>query len=128
MHLLLNRQRNTTNSTGGTLSVDGEISYFTCEDEYREVKVPGKTRIPEGTYKVLLRDEGGMTKRYAEKLAWHKGMLHLQDVEGFEWVYIHIGNTDDHTSGCILVGLGALWRDDCTVTHSEEAYKDFCNE
>jgi len=31
-------------------------------------------------------------------------MLHLQSVPSFEWVYLHIGNTDDDSLGCPLVG------------------------
>jgi hypothetical protein len=31
-------------------------------------------------------------------------MLWLQDVPGFEWILIHQGNTDEHTSGCLIVG------------------------
>jgi len=27
----------------------------------------------------------------------------LQDVPNFQYVYIHIGNDDDHTDGCLLV-------------------------
>ena len=34
----------------------------------------------------------------------HKGMLWLQDVPGFEYILIHTGNTDEHTSGCLIVG------------------------
>ena len=34
---------------------------------------------------------------------WHKGMLHVQDVPGFEYILIHTGNTDEHTMGCLLV-------------------------
>ena len=30
------------------------------------------------------------------------GMLWLQNVENFQWVYIHIGNDDDDTEGCPL--------------------------
>lgn len=77
----------------------------TLEDEMRLVKVKGETRIPSGRYEILLRNEGGMTKRYKERFPKiHKGMLWLQDVPNFEYVYIHTGNTDDHTEGCILVG------------------------
>ena len=94
----------------GRDSVLGHVDWngdhaFSLEDERREVKVKHETCIPPGVYDVKLRAEGGMTKRYAEKFPEvHKGMLHLQNVPGFEWVYIHIGNKDDHTSGCILVG------------------------
>tara|TARA_S200002703_G_C3621000_1_gene190712 strand:- start:128 stop:487 length:360 start_codon:yes stop_codon:yes gene_type:complete len=31
-------------------------------------------------------------------------MLHLQDVPGFTYILIHTGNTDEHTSGCLIVG------------------------
>ncbi len=31
-------------------------------------------------------------------------MLHIQDVPGFTYILIHTGNTDEHTSGCLIVG------------------------
>ena len=31
-------------------------------------------------------------------------MLHIQDVPGFEWILVHQGNTDLHTSGCLILG------------------------
>ena len=31
-------------------------------------------------------------------------MLWLQDVPGFEYILIHTGNSDEHTSGCLIVG------------------------
>ena len=31
-------------------------------------------------------------------------MLHVLDVPNFEYILIHIGNTDDDTAGCLLVG------------------------
>jgi hypothetical protein len=86
------------------------------------VKVPGETRIPAGTYQIKLRPEGGMNAKYAARFpADHRGMLWLQDVPGFEWVYIHIGNTDDDTLGCILVGDTA--NIEGTLARSEQAYR-----
>jgi hypothetical protein len=82
---------------------------FTVEDEHRDEKIAGETRIPAGVYPVTLRDKGGMTERYREKFSHlHRGMLWLRDVPNFEYVYIHIGNTDDNTSGCILVNNGVM--------------------
>jgi|TARA_R110002020_G_scaffold63487_1_gene169502 hypothetical protein len=95
-------------STLGILSENGadgrEFLAYTLEDEFREEKVSAETRIPEGTYDVKLRTTGGFHSRYTSKFGdWHKGMLHIQDVPGFEYILIHTGNTDEHTEGCLLV-------------------------
>lgn len=79
---------------------------FGLEDEYREVKVANETRIPAGRYRILLREEGGrVNPKYERRFgSMHKGMLWLQDVPNFTWVYIHCGNKEGHTSACLLVG------------------------
>ena len=78
---------------------------YTLEDEYREEKEMHETRIPAGTYNVTLRTEGGFHQRYVTKYGdMHKGMLWVRDVPGSEYILIHTGNTDEHTSGCLLVG------------------------
>ena len=98
-----------TDSTLGILSEMGdygrEFLCYTLEDEFREEKVSAETRIPEGTYDVKLRTIGGFNSRYLNKFGtdFHKGMLHVQNVEGFEYILIHTGNTDEHTMGCLLV-------------------------
>jgi hypothetical protein len=126
MRLRLYRNIQDAQATIGTLHVEGEPFCFTLEDEKREIKVADETRIPSGEYEIKIRNEGGMNKRYQEKfgILKHRGMLHLQDVPNFEWIYIHIGNTENHTSGCILVGFGSNimpfspWK----VTQSTDAY------
>ena len=78
---------------------------YTLEDEFREVKVSGETRIPAGTYELKIRTEGSLTKRYEARFPdFHEGMIWLQNVPNFKWIYIHCGNDDDDTDGCILVG------------------------
>lgn len=78
---------------------------YTLEDEQRALKVKGETRIPAGTYKIELRKEGGFHGRYDKKYPGiHRGMLHITDVPGFEYILIHTGNTDEHTAGCLIVG------------------------
>ena len=126
MRLELLRYAHSPDSSGGLLLADSKFFCYVCEDEKREVKVDGETRIPVGTYKIELRNEGGMTKRYAAKFpGLHRGMLWLKDVSGFEWVYIHIGNDDDDTQGCILVGYGAnRVGGENKVANSTTAYKD----
>ena len=78
---------------------------YTLEDEQRDVKVWGETRIPAGTYKLKLRSVGGFHTRYASKYGdFHKGMIWVQDVPGFEYILWHTGNTDEHTAGCLILG------------------------
>ena len=93
-------------ATNGMLFIDGVFECFTLEDQEQAVKVHSETAIPLGTYNVVLRQAGKFDTRYSAKYGntWHKGMLWIQDVPGFEWILIHTGNTDEHTAGCLLVG------------------------
>ena len=92
-------------ATNGLLFIDGVFECYTLEDQYQEVKVMHETCIPEGTYEIKLRTEGGHHNKYASRYGnMHKGMLWLQDVPNFKWILIHCGNTDEHTAGCLLVG------------------------
>ena len=60
---------------------------YTLEDERRDVKVYGETRVPAGTYSLSLRDEGGMTKRYAKKYGdMHEGMLCVHNAPNWKLV------------------------------------------
>ena len=109
-------------ATIGIMEVGGK-KVFTLEDEYRSLKKFGETRIKSGVYRVLLRSEGGMNERYMERFPHiHCGMLWLQNVEDFTHIYIHIGNEDDDTLGCILVGLGADLSSG-TIQRSTDAYR-----
>lgn len=113
-------------STLGILMTEqNEFKCFTLEDEYRKVKVADHTRIPAGTYEIKLRKDGGMNRKYATKYPYHKGMLWLQDVPDFSWIYIHVGNLHSHSSGCILVGDGATQNisGSGSVTKSVKAYE-----
>ena len=90
--------------TLGSMKVNGVLQAWTLEDEKRAVKVKGETRIPAGRYQIKLRKAGRIHENYASRFPWHQGVLWLQNVPNFQYIYIHIGNTDDHTEGCILVG------------------------
>lgn len=125
MKLTAIRYTGDKDSSGGLLFVDDKFFCYLCEDEQREIKVVGETRIPAGTYEIKLRDKGGMTKRYADRYYFHRGMLHLQAVPGFEYIYIHTGNSDDHTDGCLLVGYGTYrLKNETFVSRSRSAYTD----
>ena len=103
--LRFSSQKDSTNGILFDISDGRKFLAYTLEDERREDKVMHETRIPAGTYKIKLRTEGGFHGRYVKKYgSMHKGMLHVQDVPGFEYILIHTGNTDEHTSGCLLVG------------------------
>ena len=129
MELRLTRQKSRAESMRGHLSVleeGGGVVYEceTLEDEAREVKVAGETAIPAGTYTIKLRPLGesrldeGYERRYGD--VGYRGQLWLQDVPGFTYVYIHVGNTDDDTDGCILVGETG-YRD--AIGRSRAAYR-----
>jgi len=101
---------------------------YTVEDEYRSTKVKHETRIPEGTYKLTLRSEGGFHTRYLQKYGpeFHKGMIYVNNVPGFEYILWHTGNSDESTSGCLILGQNQesnLVKKDGWVGSSVSAYK-----
>tara|TARA_R110000850_G_scaffold61316_1_gene140111 strand:- start:79 stop:552 length:474 start_codon:yes stop_codon:yes gene_type:complete len=131
MELEVLRFSSQKDSTNGILfDVTGGKRQFLCytlEDEFREDKVAGETRVPSGTYKVTLRTVGGFHGRYDKKYGeMHKGMLWVRDVPNFEYILIHTGNTDEHTAGCLLLGdsqQANFGNSDGFVGSSTQAYK-----
>ena len=111
MLLELKRFHDDGDTTGGILFVDGVFNCFIVEDQEQTRKVWGEMRIPNGTFDVSLRAEGGFHSRYKAKFGQLEGMfcVHnapnwkiIQDGITFQYVLIHIGNTDDDTAGCLL--------------------------
>lgn len=124
MFLKLKRFSGADESTLGLIFVGGRFFCYSLEDQWNVPKIPGETRIPAGRYKILLRTDGGMNERYTDRFDFHKGMLWLQDVKDFTFIYIHTGNNDDHSEGCILTGDGQVQNitERGQVTSSVSAY------
>lgn len=105
MILTIKRLSRDDDSTIGAIAINGVYSGFTLEDEMRFDKVAGETRIPSGSFDLVFQDNiTPMTEKYRKKYAWFDKHLMIKDVPNFSTVYIHIGNTDDDTEGCILLG------------------------
>ena len=105
MELRLERLWPKAEYTVGRLYIDGELFCNTLEDKVADVnrngefdgaerKVPGKTAIPYGTYKIFY----GWSPRFGRNLP------RLLNVTAFEGILIHPGNTAEDSAGCILVG------------------------
>lgn len=116
MKLILQRFSDNRDSTLGILLKEfdlgkGKSTTFQCytlEDEARLDKVKGETRIPAGTYQVdIQKSETPLTLKYRVKYPWFKYHLEVKNVPNFIGVYIHIGNFDADTAGCILAGDNA---------------------
>lgn len=129
MLITVERILSDSDATLSIVQVDDEFVCFGLEDEHREHKIPGETRIMAGHYKVGVRNVGGFDSLYRKKFqGMHQGMLQILDVPHFEHILIHIGNTDKDTAGCLLVGDGASTSGEIRVTNSTSAYKKLYNK
>ena len=99
MILLLKRRIFTATTTIGTLSIEGQRVCDTLEDQDRKLeeggkKIYGKTAIPRGKYEV--------------KITWSnrfkKYMMEVLEVEQYQGVRLHAGNSHADTDGCPLLG------------------------
>lgn len=127
MILDLFRNKSKADSTRGKLEINSNDFCDTLEDEKRSVKVAGETRIPSGRYQIKKREVlSGLTKTYRSKHEWFDYHLQLLDVPNFNYVYIHIGNYDDDTDGCILLGRGFTdYDDESAIWNSRKVFKEF---
>ncbi|MCI7017782.1 MAG: DUF5675 family protein [Prevotella sp.] len=100
MKLVLIRHARRADYTIGRLEDENGMKVCdTLEPTWRdykggEMKIPRKSAIPEGTYRVVITK----SQRFGKYLPL------LVGVPGFEGVRIHAGNTSMDTEGCILVG------------------------
>lgn len=143
--LLFDQDSDTTRSR---FFFDGEFKGYGVEDEYRKVKVHGETRIPNGEYQLSSRFSPKFSKAYymddnyniiraslriteALKKRYHTmhEMIWVLDVQSFEYVLWHWGNTDDNTDGCYCVGSGlGVFNGQKGVTASRDKYEEIYPE
>lgn len=144
MLLTLERYKRNELSTVSRLYIDGnpakiefledverELVDFNKDGDFNDLgegKIWGETAIPKGTYKLKLRTDMGSRhnrfyySKYGKK---HKGMIWLDNVPGFEYIYIHIGNFVKDTHGCLLPGLYSVYNEKTKafeVRNSTKAY------
>lgn len=94
MKLKLERFEHQAKATIGKLYIDDVFECYTLEDVVRDAKIQNETAIPAGTYQVLIT----WSPRFQRQLPL------IVEVQGFDGIRIHPGNTDKDTDGCILVG------------------------
>ena len=85
--------------TIGRITVNGLVISDSIEDKVRVLnsikdKVYGETAIPAGKYKADIY----FSKKFGYKV------IRLFDVPYFSGIYIHKGNTEKDSLGCIIVG------------------------
>lgn len=121
MQLKIERLYKKAEYTIGNLYINGELFCQTLEDtdrnltqkmplsEIQNIKKPGITAIPTGTYNVVLDVYSSKfgNNPYYKKLCNGK-LPRLLNVPGFDGVLIHCGNSQYDTNGCILVGQNKL--------------------
>ena len=87
----------------------------------RSRKIPNRTAVPTGRYKVLMDTVSSKFSQKPFYMQVCKGKLpRLKDVKGFEGILIHCGTTHQHSAGCILVGKNTIKG---KLTDSEETFK-----
>ena len=93
---------------------------YTLEGESSKKKDCGSTYIPEGEYFIGFGHGGGLNTQYSKRFAdIHMGMLQVLDVPNFRDILIHCGNTNEDTSGCLLLGDS---QENGSVGKSTQAY------
>lgn len=110
MNFILQRYSPSDDCTLGLLFQKQENKKLTfenymLEDEPREVKLAGETRIDAGFYELKIQElETPLTLKYRKRYTWFENHIEITGLKRHKCVYLHIGNTDEDTDGCPLFG------------------------
>jgi hypothetical protein len=114
MNFILQRYSNVAANGGSTQGIliekisGNPFICHTIEDEKRDVKVAGETRIPAGFYELKIWNDGQNPNQWvldhrAKYGDWFKFPIEVTKVPGFAGVLIHTGIDQKDTEGCILL-------------------------
>jgi len=107
MELTVNRTDRTASSTIGNFLIDGVFECFSLEptdrgltsdmtlSQIRAIKIQNKTAIPTGRYQVI---------KFNSPKHNNQAVPLLENVTGFAFIEIHVGNFPKDTDGCLLLG------------------------
>lgn len=113
LHFLQQRYSDNGKSTQGLLfnkAVPHLIFCHVLEDEHREIKVAGETRVDAGLYELKIREEDSpltikhreaYNKGYAEP--WFVYHIEITGLPRHKFCYFHAGNKETHSEGCPLL-------------------------
>lgn len=122
MKLSLKRIALKPDYTIGRLYIDGRYYCDTLEDTVRDLskepKIPGRTAIPAGTYRVSVT--------YSPKFG--RDLPLVENVPRFSGIRIHRGNTPADTAGCILVGENKAVGKVLNSTHYEKELTEMLSD
>jgi hypothetical protein len=113
--------------TLGMVDYGGKFPLFCLEDQYQEKKVKGETCFAEGLYELKIQEIlTPLTKKYRAKYPWFEYFIEITGLTNFDQVYPHIGNDDEDTDACPLLGLSSeLINPNGWVSQSTAAYRMF---
>lgn len=116
LNIRIDRIAKKSTYTIGKLYLNGVYFCDTLEDtdrgltqgmalqKIKDLKIKGATAIPKGKYKVTMNIVSPKFSKRATYQFCQGKLPRLLNVDGYEGVLIHIGNTAKDTEGCILVG------------------------
>jgi len=114
--IIVEREPSTVEWTLSEFFIDGVRSGVGVEDEHRDVKVFGETRIPAGVYELDLRhspkfsgsyfvdNNGNISNKKDARFKDPHQLIWVKNVPGFEYILWHWGNTDLDSHGCYIIG------------------------
>jgi hypothetical protein len=112
LELIVNRDFYTPKNTIGILSI-GNSRWYTLEDAVRKIKILKETAIPSGRYRIIPYVYSSLSQIRPMFL----------NVPNYEGIFMHPGNTEADTAGCLLVGKNQSMG---VLMESRKAYSEIC--